>query len=56
MSLPLFMVDPDIHASVLESLGADGSGLELLDSPTGATALVTQSVDVDTSLLEAVPR
>jgi phosphoglycerate dehydrogenase-like enzyme len=53
MKVPVFVADSGIHASVLECLASDASGLELLDSAVGAAALITQSTDLDASLLEA---
>lgn len=53
MKVPVFLADSGIHTSVFESLASDTSGLRLADSPAGAAALITQSADLDASLLEA---
>ena len=51
MTIDIYLADPDIHPMVLESLRA--ADLNLCDSPSGVSALVTQDRDVDEPLFEA---
>ena len=51
MTTRIHVVDPGIHASVLDSLGAH-TELHLQDSPNGAAALVTQNVPVSRTSLD----
>ena len=51
MTKDIHLVDPDIHATIRESLAT--TGLALSDSPDGVSALVTQDRDIDEKLLEA---
>jgi D-3-phosphoglycerate dehydrogenase len=53
MTLPVYLADPEVHASVVESLSAEDSGLRCEASPHGVAALITQDVDVGTDLLDA---
>lgn len=54
MSADIFLVDPDINPVILESLRAAGPAeLGLRDSPIGASAFLTQSRDVDDTMLGA---
>jgi phosphoglycerate dehydrogenase-like enzyme len=49
----VYLVDPDIHASMRESLrDLDPERLALAESPGGVSALVTQNRDIDAGLLE----
>ena len=51
MTTDIYLVDQDIHPTVVESLRA--ADFDLCDSPTGVSAFVTQDRDVDERLLEA---
>lgn len=51
MTKDIYLADPDIHPTVVESLRA--ADLNLCDSPTGVSAVVTEGRDVDERLLEA---
>ena len=53
MTMPVFVVDPTIHSSVLEGLVSEESGLRPVESPEGAVALITRDKDVDTALIQA---
>ena len=50
MTKDIYLVDPDIHPTVVESLRA--ADFNLCDSPSGVSAFVTQGRDVDERLLE----
>jgi phosphoglycerate dehydrogenase-like enzyme len=56
MITDIFLVDPDIHPLVRESLGAAELGLRLRNRPEGASAFVTEDRDVDKQMLEAAGR
>ena len=51
MTKDIYIVDPDIHAMIRESLKA--TGLRLSDSPEGVSALVTEDRDIDEKILDA---
>jgi phosphoglycerate dehydrogenase-like enzyme len=51
----IYLADPNIRREQLEAIGSElPDGWALTDSPAGASAILTENVDVDASMLAAV--